>query len=899
MTARYQFVPWVRQGASNTFGNADDLKPVLALPNNKPLNVFPVSLSINQQTQVDVSMRIFGPGDVTGIDPNIVIRTDPPPHIADFEPNYLACIEFDPPDFPWLFTPAAGNAKGQLRPWLVLVVLPRTQDLRLVFNPEQPLPSVFAPVGELPDLTESWAWAHAQVVQPDETLTIEQILVSQPDQNLSRLVCPRRLQPDTRYLACIVPAFEAGRKAGLGMKVTQDDQNRLRPAWDGAQPQVRLPVYYSWEFGTGVGGDFESLASRIQGHPAPTGIGQRPLRVGDLPFGLPDLGVLTMEGALVSTENVTPPPLGVSFQDELRGLLNLSAEEPVVTPPIYGRWQASQAAIAAAGEPPRWLSELNLDPTVRAAAGLGVRVVQDRQEQLVAAAWDQLGDAPGVANLERRLEVAVEVASSVMRRRLQPMATGQLVQFLGPVQSRLRLSPKTLRAELSGRGLPPSFASASFRRFLRPAGTLSRRTLAVAPSLPSIAVRLGGPVAPIEPPIGTSGMVTPVLVGAIRFPTHMTPAQRRYRTAVSAVQTYFDRFTRVPVPAPATPFTFTAAFKTTVMTSLDPRQTVSTRFFARLSSATGTVPSPARPGETILSGPSFPQPMYEALRDLSPEYLLPGVGQIEPDTAILLKPNPRFIEAYMVGLNHELAGELLWREFPVNLRQTYFHEFWDKIGALQRIDQMPSIHTWDPGNSLGDNLPSGSDQLVLLIRSELLQRYPDALIYAIKAKSLTTLGTQEIHPLFRGRIEPDITFLGFDLTEDEARGQGQQPGWFFVIQEQPTAPRFGLDETRTSDLTTWNDLSWGDVELLAGAHLQVGARTITVSQPGSLVWGNNAAHMGAILRQRPVRVAIHARRLLPPGQDTQPQPPHPPHPPLPPIQPSAPTVPPVIFGGQR
>ena len=42
---------------------------------------------------------------------------------ADFEPNYLASIEFDIPDFPWLFTPAAAGTDGKLRPWLVLAVV--------------------------------------------------------------------------------------------------------------------------------------------------------------------------------------------------------------------------------------------------------------------------------------------------------------------------------------------------------------------------------------------------------------------------------------------------------------------------------------------------------------------------------------------------------------------------------------------------------------------------------------------------------------------------------------------------------------------------------------------------------------------------------------------------------
>ena len=96
-----------------------------------------------------------------------------------------------------------------------------------------PLPQVEAPAGELPDLTESWAWAHAQVVQMDASQPVETMLTSQPDQNLSRLICPRRLEPETSYLACVVPAFEAGRKAGVGEEVKAATRTRSRPPGTG------------------------------------------------------------------------------------------------------------------------------------------------------------------------------------------------------------------------------------------------------------------------------------------------------------------------------------------------------------------------------------------------------------------------------------------------------------------------------------------------------------------------------------------------------------------------------------------------------------------------------------------------------------------------------------------
>ena len=176
--------------------------------------------------------------------------------------------------------------------------------------------------------------------------------------------------------------------------------------------------------------------------------------------------------------------------------------------------------------------------------------------------------------------------------------------------------------------------------------------------------------------------------------------------------------------------------------------------------------------------------------------------------------------------------------------------------------QLPAIHAWDPAAGLGKSFGVGATHVVLLVRGELLHRYPDALIYAVKAKTLKAVGTEEKLPLFRGRIDPDITFLGFDLTEAAARGEANDPGWFFVIQEQPTAPRFGLDEER-NPLDTWNDLAWSDLTTPPGSHVLLSATPPAIPNPGGLSWGLNGAHMAGVLRQRPVRIAIHARQLLP------------------------------------
>ena len=58
-----------------------------------------------------------------------------------------------------------------------------------------------------------------------------------------------------------MPTTKAGAQAGLGQEVTTTD---LTPAWTAGDSEVRLPVYFSWDFATGPSGDFESLARLLR-----------------------------------------------------------------------------------------------------------------------------------------------------------------------------------------------------------------------------------------------------------------------------------------------------------------------------------------------------------------------------------------------------------------------------------------------------------------------------------------------------------------------------------------------------------------------------------------------------------------------------------------------------------
>jgi hypothetical protein len=173
--------------------------------------------------------------------------------------------------------------------------------------------------------------------------------------------------------------------------------------------------------------------------------------------------------------------------------------------------------------------------------------------------------------------------------------------------------------------------------------------------------------------------------------------------------------------------------------------------------------------------------------------------------------------------------------------------------------------------------------LILLVRGDLFRRYPNAILYAAKADrdaaGRIKPGATERFPLFRGTAPPDVTFFGFQLSEAEARGSAQpdgDPGWFFVIQQQPGEPDFGLDVdpgAEPAPVTQWNQLTWRHLvrsqEELAGlTHLKTKQgsppRPDTSANPPGAVWGLNGAHMARITMQQPVRIAIHAGQMLPP-----------------------------------
>jgi hypothetical protein len=940
---RYHFLSWARRGIGASVGNPDNNG---SLPSRASLSV-QLSLQVQQGSATNtvqptpMQVQMFGPGDIIGIDPRHIIRTEPRNFTVNFEPNYLCGIEFDTPDLPWLFTPAAPNG-DHLRPWLALIAL-KPDEFKFPSLAPNPLPVVeVQKIGALQDLADSSNWAHVQVSGDGR---LSDATASAPGTVISRLLCPRRLDPETHYTVFLVPAFEIGRQADLGQDVS--GVATAEPAWTKqTHAPLPMPFYYQFEFNTSDEGDFESLVRRLTPRVLPAEVGERPM---DVTTPAPHIrsagGPLGLEGALHSVLTQPTPwndPDKTNFQSDVQTFVNHAQaptddpanpnpDDPVIAPPIYGRWHAAVQSVDRTA--PGWVNDLNLDSRNRSAAGMGTQAVQEERTQLMASAWQQVDGVRKANELLRQAQLARAALQQLHLHELQPALPETLMNVTAPLHPRLLASPKSVLATVRGSRVPERLLSGTFRRVTRP-----RRRVGASPNARAALLSRvnSGEVAIVPAPKPPGGMVSieqvsdnfapswvqnlakhwkwivlalllllllvVVVVGVFAgvvavaaiivvaaavaaalwptikkllqkaqaatdltmsgfTPTVVTqappnpsftvtipgtppvsggagpdsPQARAFRSATTDLFTSFQDF---PVDPPLAPSLDLAGIKTTLLARLDPGITVPRRvqslitFSARFSWLAPDLLEP------IMAAPEFPQPMYAPLRDLSPDYVLPGVELVPPDTLGLLLSNHAFIEGYMVGLNHEMARQLLWNDYPTDQRGSYFRQFWDVSAYVPQagdpsdpaklrelLKDIPPIHTWPKPLALGEH-PNRTDivenNVVLLVRGELFKRYPNAIVYAGKAKRGAD-GTRvldesdERYPIFRGTLPTDITFLGFNLSLDDARGGTPQSpeGFFFVFQQQPSEPRFGLEPNEdATPIAHWAELAWTSFEVV-------------------------------------------------------------------------------------
>ena len=1035
--ANYQFLPWYRTGLATA---------IAGMAGNRGQATLEIITRVgNAANTVPHELNLIGPGDIIGIDARAVVRVDPRPGNNDFEPNYVACIEFFDEDFAWRYSPQAA-AGDKLLPWIALIVIEdRKEGMIADQGPDLPRKVHIDNAAVLPPADQMWAWAHTHLNEeppghPDPEKTAAW-LRAHPNRGCCRILSPRRLKPLRAYRAILTPVFEAGRLAGLIDKTT--DGRQL--AWPAAGP-VDLPVYYEWTFGAGPDGDFEKLAERLVAKPPENNVGRRPLNMSrplaapgvpkileEPQGGNPARPLLQLEGA-VKVPGAQPSSWEENsrkqFQSWLGAFINLGEawtlnagavqgapvlpdgiKLPVVLPPSYGRWHANTPLLDSNFALKRWLEQLNLDPRNRVAAAFGTQVIQRHQEDLMARSWRQYGELFAANQQQARGQFYREILLSMETKHLKPLDETRFLAVTNLSHARvLQDGPSrvTVQGAIEKSALLPAAVQPSARRTLRAHGAVAKRfgraaphldnlvadlasrRIEAAPDLAQPAVRAtlasgprptGSPAGPtwigddweavrprleeyldhtiqterilpevriVEPVVrealsrgdargifSATGL-TPMDVRDVRAAVdYFPPIERRprhedlersrldgnfsfvaYNTRQALLNSMILLTSEVPerIPAPALDLRQVTA---TVRGKLSPLVTVSDRI-GRMIALPERVKLPKYdPLERIMAHPVFDEPTYEYLRELSDDHVIPNLSLIANNTITLLAVNWRFIESYLVGLNHEMARELLWRRFPTDRRGSYFRHFWDIRGIPGAIDgsgkivelfrDIHPVHGWIRDQELtplGENRPVGrqiEENLVLVIRGDLIRRYPNVEVFAVKAVrnaehlpdkfqfSRRKPGTKTERPRFEAQFGRDVRCYGFNLTKEQAIGtsidEGDELGWYFVLSERFGEPRFGLDEPENPAADfgrqpTIEEFSW--------AHLANGATPQTneaiyrdlasvdfrVHKPNvpaagfptvagrTAKWNNDSAGMAAIFLQLPYRLYFHASKML-------------------------------------
>ena len=464
---------------------------LIALPGVAAAGTVSVSATLSDNsTTTPVTIGLNTIADVQGIDTTLVVRQYPRPDATDAETEFFPLVEFAAAELPWLL-PTPDSAQGPL-PWLALVVVEQ-QDGVAVTGSGLGRPDVLhidapaVPAQELPDPSGAALWAHAFAATSVQTTGSQDPVDLTPASGLAgcRLLAPRRLQPDTTYTAALVPVFAASALAGLGRSAQEVAAALAAPApnfaWSTTDTSVDLPAYLHWDFSTGDGGDFESLARALVEVPVGPDFGTRPLDLGLAGAGMPltsTLGAI-FRGALtapgIADQVAWPDPTDadegsvdttVVAEIGAAAALTAAAEtttpegRPAVGPLLYAGPAAGRGDVGAADPATDWFDQLNRDPRERSVAGIATRVLRRNVEDVMAAAWAQVGDVNAANAALTRLQASRAITASIHTRHLSGLSSGRLVAAARPLLGRVALPQNVTGGAVTSDALAAVAASA-------------------------------------------------------------------------------------------------------------------------------------------------------------------------------------------------------------------------------------------------------------------------------------------------------------------------------------------------------------------------------------------------------------------------------------------------------
>lgn len=799
---------------------------------------------------VDNSFTLKGPGEVVGFSEEVISLTEPAVNETSFPPNQIPYVDFADADFPWRYSHEESDAENKLRPWLLLVVLNKSEYNDL--PPGRVCSMISVDIRFLPDPAESWAFAHVQasVLPGENTADMKEFIRNNPGRIHSRLVCTRKLQAFQSYTAFLVPTYKMGVNAALELDVGDSADFAWNPSSAAA---VTLPYYYRWDFSTSETGDFEELARRIKVYDDYDHIsGSR--KVEDSSGTIMDFEGLVLPNDRKPSDkkyNIDFSKKAITMFNKMyakqRQNINTQDEEPELFIPLYGYNHADCECLVAptasgtwenahgiynpvydhAKTTDLWFSEVNLDRNFRYAAALGAAVVRYNQDDFVSRCFDMVGDIGEVNSLQKRYKTLKNVRENIIKRHLKTMDN---------------------------------------MRFMHAAKNLQKYYTGARMAASNVHVDGSTDISSVfQCQHSSSGRIALNLIKNMNICSCVDGFRNERLMNFRSI----DEKNKFMDDADA--------FKD-ILLNTDIERKILNRIV--------TGPDIAEIGDSeVFAVPKIEDGLFQHIPVGILNSLIPGLSELPNNSSMLLCLNREFLEAFMLGANHEMVRELIWREFPIKRRATVFNSFWGANGT-NRSD-IKDIANWR--GRLGENAPGAGadkDNIIVAIKSDLFRRFPKTLLYAVEydpaliaqngwsvvlnvvKSGVSRTGAKLHNPLFSLDVMEGLMFIYYDFTKqymDDALN-GSNPGgvrkFCFVILENVSLPKFGLDESITTVKENLNDLSWCDFDVndtsgyLNISTIQSKLESMAFSNPNVNRELKDAARMAVITLNRPSGVIM-------------------------------------------
>jgi hypothetical protein len=573
------------------------------------------------------------------------------------------------------------------------------------------------------------------------------------------------------------------------------------------------------------------------------------------------------------------------------------AEDPLVAMPPYGwRFRGDTSLSVPRARRGDWFHRVNLDLPFRHAAALGADTVRQNQDLFAKKCWEQYEDVVEANRALQRLRFALDLGRRIVDRRLSRLASDVVVRLSEPLHPYVQVpGAQPLSQSFRSNGTPTSFASRTVRRIsagrtVRDTGGAEPRRAVPVPALPGDIDRSPSP----RPPLATSP-------GEARAEPRFRPGLEGRLEALFARGAFSGQSRARSVGVPVRSYR-SGDLSDAVLNALR------TLPLAKASVLVKRRPGSRSPVEPVYRSPSVPLPLSNWMGRMSTEHLLSGIERIPPDSVTVVTENRTFVEAFLVGANHEMNAELRWKEFPTDMRGTIFRRFWDRGRPPddRSGDEIADIHRWD--GRLGSHFAPGDQDreadLVVVIRGSVVRKLGQLAVVlneGVGDRWQRGVGVDH-HPVFFGRPEPDLVYYGFDVARDHILSPAVRDRAFLVLYEPIGRLRFGLDVARASvrrerlryesvplsfptatlgrsyesvppprpDLersipdrpSDWDDLSWTHVARTASGYVDFNQSIEIAGAPG--YWDSNrtSATIARSFWQKPLAVVLPLARVL-------------------------------------